>query len=190
MIFVDHSDAGDLLSQLFQHRLQKQHIVPVLRQKRLIKVVSQIAICHNKLFGTLKIVFRHTSRSLPSSGNIRHSSNQKASSSSDIFFLCHSRAVTEPVPKWWDCSVHKYHLIRCSSGQGSAVNGYSLQGVRAHGIDRTPIIPQHTAYTAAVDCSQHEYMEAGDSSFSSAIFQRISSAESVQPLFCLSRTMR
>lgn len=34
-------------------------------------------------------------------------------------------------------------------------------GVRAHGIDRTPIIPQHTAYTAAVDCSQHEYMEAG-----------------------------
>lgn len=64
MIFVDHSDAGDLLSQLFQHRLQKQHIVPVLRQKRLIKVVGQIAICHNKLFGTLKIVFRHTSQQL------------------------------------------------------------------------------------------------------------------------------
>ena len=62
MIFVDHSDAGDLLSQLFQHRLQKQHIVPVLRQKRLIKVVGQIAICHNELFGTLKIVFRHTSQ--------------------------------------------------------------------------------------------------------------------------------
>ena len=34
-------------------------------------------------------------------------------------------------------------------------------GVRADGIDRTPIIPQHTAYTAVVDCPQHEYMKAG-----------------------------
>ena len=161
MIFVDHSDAGDLLSQLFQHCLQKQHIVPVLRQKRLIKVVGQIAICHNELFGTLKIVFRHTSQQLTELRQytafvkpeglilIRH-----------IFslpFPCSNGACAKVVGLLRTQIPLDTMLLRARLRSKRVQSA----GVRAHGIDRTPIIPQHTAYTAAIDCSQHEYMEAG-----------------------------
>lgn len=120
-----------------------------------------IAICHDELFGTLKIVFRHTSQQLTELRQYTAFVKPKR-----LILIGHILSLPFPCS---DGSCAKVvGLLRTQIPLDTMLlrtwlrrKGVQPAGVRAYGIDRTPIIPQHTAYTAAVDCSQHEYMEAG-----------------------------